>query len=65
LTWLFSDIRLQSNLGLLLGLLVLLNILGALILLPVLFRSIRPYFITKGIPLKNNAALQAALMLGG
>jgi len=50
--WVFSDIRLQSRFGLLLGFLIVLNILGALILLPVLFRIRKPRFITKGMPVK-------------
>ncbi len=44
--WIFSDIRLQARLGLLLGVLIVLNILGALVLLPVLLRMSKPFFIT-------------------
>jgi predicted RND superfamily exporter protein len=53
LAWIFSDIRLQSRFGMLLGFLILLNILGALILLPVLFSIRKPHFITKGIARKR------------
>jgi len=45
--WVFSDIRLQARFGLLLGLLILLNILGALILLPVILRMRKPRFIAQ------------------
>ena len=51
--WVFSDIRLQSRFGLLLGFLIVLNILGALILLPVLCRIIKPRFITNVMPAKK------------
>ncbi|MCX5895189.1 MAG: MMPL family transporter [Proteobacteria bacterium] len=44
--WAFSIIRLQARFGLLLGLLISLNILGALVLLPVFFRMLPPKFIT-------------------
>jgi predicted RND superfamily exporter protein len=47
LAWVFSDIRLQARFGLLLGLLIALNILGALILLPVIVRLRAPRFITQ------------------
>ena len=45
--WAFSDIRLQAKLGIALGSLIVLNGLGALIILPVLIRMIRPGFIFK------------------
>jgi predicted RND superfamily exporter protein len=45
--WAFSDIKLQAKLGLALGSLIVLNGLGALIILPVLIRMIRPAFIFK------------------
>ena len=51
--WVFSDIRLQSRFGLLLGFLIVLNILGALILLPVLCRIKKPRFITNVMPAKK------------
>ena len=44
-SWGFSSIRLQARLGLSLGLLLILNILGALILLPSLIFIIKPKFI--------------------
>ncbi len=66
LAWVFSDIRLQSRLGLLLGFLIVLNILGALILLPVLFRIRKPHFITKGMPAKDkDKAARLAPAFGG
>jgi hypothetical protein len=66
LAWVFSDIRLQARLGLLLGFLIVLNILGALILLPVLFRLRKPHFIIKGIPAKDkDEAVHLAPALGG
>jgi hypothetical protein len=45
--WAFSNIKLQAKLGLALGSLIVLNGLGALIILPVLIRMIRPAFIFK------------------
>ena len=45
--WAFSDIRLQAKLGLALGSLIVLNGLGALIILPVFVRMIKPAFIFK------------------
>jgi hypothetical protein len=66
LAWVFSDIRLQARLGLLLGFLILLNILGALILLPILFRIRNPHFITKGMPAKDkDDAVRLAPAFGG
>jgi predicted RND superfamily exporter protein len=66
LAWVLSDIRLQSRLGLLLGFLIVLNILGALILLPVLFRLRKPHFITKGMPAPDKeAAARLAPAFGG
>jgi hypothetical protein len=47
LAWVFSDIRLQARFGLLLGLLIFLNILGALILLPIIYRMRMPRFIVQ------------------
>lgn len=43
--WLFSSIRLQARLGAALGTLLLLNILGALIILPTLLVIVRPKFL--------------------
>ena len=66
LAWVFSDIRLQARLGLLLGFLIVLNILGALILLPILFRIRKPHFITKGMPAPDKeGAARLAPALGG
>jgi hypothetical protein len=45
LAWIFSAIRLQANFGLLLGFLIVFNILGALVLLPLLLLMRRPGFI--------------------
>ncbi len=45
--WIFSDIRLQSRLGVLLGVLIVLNILGALLLLPVLLRMKNALFLPR------------------
>ena len=43
--WLFSSIRLQARLGAALGTLLLLNILGALVILPTLLIIFRPKFL--------------------
>jgi predicted RND superfamily exporter protein len=45
--WTFSEIRLQARLGLALGCLIILNILGALVLLPVFLRIFEPKFISR------------------
>ncbi len=45
--WAFSAIRLQARLGILLGSLLLLNMVGALVLLPCLIAVIKPKFIFK------------------
>jgi predicted RND superfamily exporter protein len=52
-SWLFSDIKLQARLGLALGSLLVLNMLGALILLPCLISIIRPGFIFKSSKVKR------------
>ena len=44
-SWVFSNIRLQARLGVILGALLLLNMLGALILLPALISIFKPKFI--------------------
>jgi len=44
-SWVFSNIRLQARLGVILGSLLLLNMLGALILLPALISIFKPKFI--------------------
>ena len=46
-SWAFSPIRLQARLGILLGSFLLLNMVGALVLLPCLVRMIKPKFIFK------------------
>ena len=46
-SWLFSSIKLQAKLGAALGSLLLINMLAALILLPVFVRIIRPRFLFK------------------
>jgi len=46
-SWIFSDIRLHARLGVILGFLLVLNMLGALILLPVLISIFKPKFILK------------------
>jgi len=56
LTWIFSDIRLQARLGLTLGSLTLLNMVGALILLPLFLRIFNPSFIYKNRGMKNTVA---------
>ncbi|MGB9499325.1 MAG: efflux RND transporter permease subunit [Dissulfuribacterales bacterium] len=48
-SWGLSPIRFQARLGGILGALLILNMLGALILLPCLIRMIKPKFIRKGI----------------
>jgi hypothetical protein len=53
LTWVFSDIRLHARLGLTLGSLTLLNMVGALILLPLFLRIFNPSFIYKSRGMKN------------
>jgi len=45
--WVFSEIKLQAKLGLALGSLIVLNGLGALIILPVLIRMFKPGFVFK------------------
>ncbi|TET42933.1 MAG: hypothetical protein E3J63_00030, partial [Elusimicrobia bacterium] len=47
-SWVFSNIRLQARLGVILGSLLILNMLGALILLPALISIFKPKFIFKG-----------------
>lgn len=47
-SWIFSDIRLQARLGIVLGSLLILNMLSTLILLPTLFSILKPKFIFKG-----------------
>jgi len=44
-SWVFSNIRLQARLGVILGSLLILNMLGALILLPALISIFKPKFI--------------------
>ncbi len=46
-SWVFSSIRLQARLGVILGSLLILNMLGALILIPVLVSIFKPKFILK------------------
>jgi len=46
-SWVFSSIRLQARLGIILGSLLILNMLGALILIPVLVSIFKPKFILK------------------
>ena len=46
-SWTLSPLRLQARLGLVLGTLLLLNVVGALVLLPCLITSIKPRFIFK------------------
>lgn len=53
LTWIFSDIRLQSRLGLTLGCLTCLNVMGSLILLPLFLRMFNPAFIYKNRSFKG------------
>ena len=48
-TWFFSDVRLQARLGLNLGYLTCLNMIGALILLPLLLYLCKPVFIGKSV----------------
>ncbi len=45
LVWSFSPIRLQARLGMVLGSIMLLNVLGALVLLPCLVAVLKPRFI--------------------
>jgi hypothetical protein len=49
-SWVFSSIRLQARLGVILGALLLLNMLGALILLPALISIFKPKFIISPHP---------------
>ncbi len=44
-SWVFSNIRLQARLGVILGSLLILNMLGALILLPTLISIFKPKFV--------------------
>ncbi|MDH5662038.1 MAG: MMPL family transporter [Elusimicrobiota bacterium] len=44
-SWVFSNIRLQARLGVILGSLLILNMLGTLILLPALISIFKPKFI--------------------
>lgn len=46
-TWFFSDVRLQARLGLNLGYLTCLNMIGALILLPLLLYLLKPVFMVR------------------
>jgi len=46
-SWVFSNIRLQARLGVILGSLLILNMFGALILLPALISIFKPKFIFK------------------
>ena len=46
-SWLFSSIKLQAKLGAALGSLLLINMLAALILLPVFVRMVKPRFLLK------------------
>jgi len=46
-SWAFSDIRLQARLGVILGSVLVLNMVGALILLPTLISIFKPKFIFK------------------
>jgi len=52
-SWAFSSIRLQARLGVILGSLLVLNMLGALILIPVLVSIFKPKFIFKGNRVEN------------
>ncbi len=52
-TWLFSDVRLQARLGLNLGYLTCLNMIGALILLPLMLYICKPVFMCKRVPRKE------------
>ena len=61
LTWVFSDIRLQARLGLTLGSLTILNMAGALILLPLFLRILNPSFIYKNRGMKNTVAKRDSL----
>jgi hypothetical protein len=61
LTWIFSDIRLQARLGLTLGSLTILNMAGALILLPLFLRIFNPSFIYKNRGMKNTVAKRDSL----
>jgi len=54
-SWLFSDIRLQARLGAVLGSLLVLNMVGALILLPALISIFKPKFIYPS-PLNSSPA---------
>jgi len=55
-SWLFSSIKLQAKLGGALGALLLINMLSALILLPIFIRIIKPRFLfqKKSSPLLIN-----------
>ena len=56
LAWVFSDIRLQARLGLTLGCLTCLNVMGALILLPLFLRMFNPSFIYKNRETKDTTS---------
>lgn len=45
--WLFVDIKFQAEMGLLLGLLMLLNMVNALVFIPTLVNIFKPQFVTK------------------
>jgi predicted RND superfamily exporter protein len=45
--WFFSDLMFQANMGLLLGFVMILNMLGALFVIPAVISLIKPKFITK------------------
>jgi predicted RND superfamily exporter protein len=64
LTWVFSDIRLQARLGLTLGSLTLLNMAGALILLPLFLRIFNPSFIYRNRGMKNSVTKKDLLEKG-
>ncbi len=48
-TWLFSDVRLQARLGLNLGYLTCLNMIGSLVLLPLMLYLCKPAFMHKKV----------------
>lgn len=45
--WMFVDLKFQAEMGLLLGLLMFLNMINALIFIPVLVKILKPKFVTK------------------
>jgi predicted RND superfamily exporter protein len=53
--WIFSDIKFQADMGVLLSIVTLFHLLGTLILLPALVRLMKPGFIMRQVP-RNQAA---------